>query len=237
MASGVYSITNTVDGKVYIGSGQHIHKRWIAHRTLLRRNRHDNTHLQNAWNTHGEEAFAFAVIKECPKDETLFHEQIELDRAFAERPRQEIYNVGRCATAAQKGRKHSMLTILRRSIALQGKKRTPDTRARMSVAQRGRTLSEEARRNISASKSGSKHPMWGKTFSEERRQHMSRAIKGRHYEGRALENIRAAARSQERREKLSAALKGRPFTEEHHTNWVVAMLRRKETLSGCEQDR
>ncbi len=232
--SGVYSITNTVDGKVYIGSGDNIHRRWIAHRTLLRRSCHNNTHLQNAWNRHGEQAFVFAVLEECQREETVVREQTHLDRVFAERPRQEIYNVARCAEAPMRGAKASMLTTLRMSAALKGKKRSAETRARMCLAQRGRKISDEAKRNISVSKSGPNHPMWGKEFSAERKQKISAANKGRQITGQWLENMRAAARSDKRRAKISAVLKGRAFTPEHRANWMAAMRRRQEATLGVE---
>ena len=46
--SGIYKITNKVDGKFYIGSSKNLHKRWLSHRSELRRNHHCNQHLQSA---------------------------------------------------------------------------------------------------------------------------------------------------------------------------------------------
>lgn len=167
MTSGIYSITNTVDGKIYIGSGLDIRNRWNNHQKCLRANAHANPHLQHAWNTYGEAAFVFAVVEECSREETLLREQVLLDQLFATRPRHEIYNVARHADAPTRGSKASMLTSLKRSVALQGKKRSAETRARMSVAQRGRIITEEHRQRISASVSGHKHRMWGKRVSDE----------------------------------------------------------------------
>jgi len=38
-------------------------RRWRAHRSELKTGKHKNTHLQNAWNAYGAEAFEFSVWK------------------------------------------------------------------------------------------------------------------------------------------------------------------------------
>ena len=62
---GIYSITNSGNGKRYIGQSIDIEKRWREHRWHLRANKHKNNHLQNAWNKYGETAFVFEVLEEC----------------------------------------------------------------------------------------------------------------------------------------------------------------------------
>src|ERR1035437_397640 len=52
--SGIYKIINKIDGKYYIGSSDHIKRRWYSHRTELRKNRHGNQYLQRARNKYGE---------------------------------------------------------------------------------------------------------------------------------------------------------------------------------------
>ena len=52
--SGVYKITNMVNGLFYISSSKDIHTRWKQHKKNLRNGDHNNTHLQNAWNLYGE---------------------------------------------------------------------------------------------------------------------------------------------------------------------------------------
>lgn len=62
---GVYVITNTMNGKVYVGSATSLYGRMNNHRVGLRKNAHDNRHLQAAWNKYGEDAFTFEVIVNC----------------------------------------------------------------------------------------------------------------------------------------------------------------------------
>ena len=59
--SGVYRITNTVDGKVYIGQALNLERRFACHRSALRLGAHPNRRLQVAWNREGEAAFRFEV--------------------------------------------------------------------------------------------------------------------------------------------------------------------------------
>lgn len=63
--SGIYAITNQVNGKVYIGKSISIGRRWKEHKYELRYNKHCNEYLQNAWNKYGEENFSFEIVEEC----------------------------------------------------------------------------------------------------------------------------------------------------------------------------
>lgn len=74
--SGIYSIDNITDGKSYIGSSVDIKHRWYRHLKKLRKNCHNNHHLQNAWNKYGEVNFTFRVLEESiPKNKLKNIEQ------------------------------------------------------------------------------------------------------------------------------------------------------------------
>lgn len=60
---GIYGIFNTGKQSVYIGSSNNIYKRWIEHRSLLNNNKHHCSHLQNAWNKYGGDAFEFRILE------------------------------------------------------------------------------------------------------------------------------------------------------------------------------
>lgn len=61
--SGVYAITNCLNGKQYIGSSINIHGRWTEHRSDLRRGISQCRKLQCAWAKYGEDAFAFSILE------------------------------------------------------------------------------------------------------------------------------------------------------------------------------
>lgn len=75
MSSGIYQIENKVNSKVYIGSSNNIERRWQKHKALLRHGKHQNSHLQAAWNKYGEDNFIFSIIELCSIDSLLDREQ------------------------------------------------------------------------------------------------------------------------------------------------------------------
>lgn len=64
--SGIYAITNLMNGKKYIGHSFNIKKRWKQHRTSLNRNVSKQPHLQAAWNIYGNSQFAFSIVEPLP---------------------------------------------------------------------------------------------------------------------------------------------------------------------------
>lgn len=66
---GIYSITNKVNGKRYIGQTYNFNYRWMRHRSYLKHNTEHNAHLQSAWNKYGEENFEFEIIEKCSFNE------------------------------------------------------------------------------------------------------------------------------------------------------------------------
>ena len=73
--SGVYKITNSADGKIYVGASHDIRKRLRAHLELLRRSEHPSAKLQGAYDAYGESALGFEVLEFCPPETTLEREQ------------------------------------------------------------------------------------------------------------------------------------------------------------------
>lgn len=74
--AGVYTITNTVNGKVYVGSSTNLTTRNSQQVYLLRRNKHTNQPLQDDFNQYGEENFIYEIIErgEYTKQELLNRE-------------------------------------------------------------------------------------------------------------------------------------------------------------------
>ena len=64
MATGVYLITNLVNGKVYVGSSVNTDARWYQHRKELGHGTHHSIYLQRSWNIHGASCFEFKVVEE-----------------------------------------------------------------------------------------------------------------------------------------------------------------------------
>ncbi len=77
--SGIYQITNTSNGKFYIGSSQDIRERWRLHFWTLRDGSSHCRYLQSAWTKYGASSFVFEVLELCPKTSLLEREQFYID--------------------------------------------------------------------------------------------------------------------------------------------------------------
>ena len=79
MTTGIYAITNRLNGKVYIGAAVDVEKRWRSHKALLKQNKHHSQHLQNAWNSQKGEPFSFEIIERVARDKLIVTEQKWID--------------------------------------------------------------------------------------------------------------------------------------------------------------
>lgn len=61
---GIYKITNLINLKVYIGQSDRLNDRKREHFYRLKRNEHNNEHLQKSYDKYGEENFIFEIIEE-----------------------------------------------------------------------------------------------------------------------------------------------------------------------------
>lgn len=75
--SGIYIILNKITKLYYLGSSKKLVFRKYQHFENLKKNKHVNRYLQNAWNKYGEQNFEFIIIE--PTIELLEREQYYLD--------------------------------------------------------------------------------------------------------------------------------------------------------------
>jgi group I intron endonuclease len=131
---GIYKITNKINGKYYIGSSSDLKRRLGQHKCMLKHNRHDNQHLQNAWNKYGKKQFEFSIVKEiADKSNLLTEEQIFLDNNL------DGYNIALVAGSPMAGKKHTEEVKTLLSMKLSGK----------NHPHYGKPVSEEWRKKIS----------------------------------------------------------------------------------------
>lgn len=89
---GIYKLTNSVNGKYYIGSSVDITTRWTQHKG--RANRGSITPLYNAIRKYGPENFKLDVMELCQKDQLRDKEQSLLNECVNDRL---CYNVSKNA--------------------------------------------------------------------------------------------------------------------------------------------
>ncbi len=183
---GIYTITNTVNGKVYVGSSIDIKTRWYGHRDKLKRGTHGNRFLLHSWNKYGQQSFEFRVVELCVPEELVDREQ---SWAFTLNTfdQKDGFNIANIVAPRRLGKKHSPESIAKMRIA-QSKRGKPapfseETKRKMSVAQKaryasgkspnlGRVFSEEWKKKISESRKGIGK---GRVVSQETRDRISRA--------------------------------------------------------------
>lgn len=147
---GVYCIENKVNFKRYVGSSINMKERLRNHKNKLKRNKHVNNYLQNAFNKYGIDNFNFLIICEVQnKDDLLKVEQyyIDLYNSFYD---SNGYNIRRDASS-NLGFKHAEETKAKLSKISKKRFAKKENHNRYGVP-----VSSETRRKLSESRKGIK---------------------------------------------------------------------------------
>lgn len=91
--SGVYVISNMMDGRKYIGQSNDIEKRWYEHRRHLNAGTCKNKFFQRSWDKYGEGAFRFEILCECSEELEMNAQERELIALFETTDRRYGYNL------------------------------------------------------------------------------------------------------------------------------------------------
>lgn len=176
---GIYMISNLVNKKVYIGMSLDLNKRKNGHFAGLRKDRHENERLQNSFNKYGEDAFTFEIL--IADDNISQDELFKLEQMLIQ-----------------------MFETTNRDIGFN-----------LSLGGRGNLgwkMSEKQKQQRSISYTGEGNPFFGKKHSKET---LNRIMANRDW---------SYTQTNEYKEKMSKAMKGRKFSEEHSKNKSKAQL-------------
>jgi hypothetical protein len=169
---------------VYIGQSVDICARWAQHRYCLSNNKHGNPILQNCYNKYGKGALTFKIEIECKRSELNGNESKFIEM-FSGLFSDCLMNVRDAGNGNLSWRPISKEARKRMSdIAKNRPRRSEESRKKTSDKLRGRPVSQKS---IDALILRNK-----RVYSQETRDKMSIAKKGKKITGRHLENLREA---------------------------------------------
>lgn len=164
--SGIYRITNNINGKVYIGQTYNFKRRFRVHKKKLNNGEHYNEHLQRAWDKYGEENFSFDIIEECEIDKLNEREiyWIAFYDSFHNKDNGYNQNEGGCGSRGYKFSEESRNKMKLSHYDCRGKLNPmygKSVKDFMTEEEIGRWKS-----NISIAVSGDNNPFYGRNHSE-----------------------------------------------------------------------
>jgi len=165
----IYKIVNTINNKVYIGQTiQTPSRRKTEHFYHLRKNQHDNPHLQFAFNKYGESNFKFTVLNYATDKKIL--DKLEDDYiVYYDCLNDDLgYNL---KTGGANG-KHSEKTKLKISSKMKG----PNS---YWYGKKRAKFSKEHLKKMSDARMGKNHPLYGKSHDNKTKMKMSEVKRGK----------------------------------------------------------
>jgi group I intron endonuclease len=174
MSRGIYKLMNVISNKFYVGSAVDLKRRRARHFSELRTGKHNNRHLQAAWNKHGESAFIFVVVEEVPDNGDLLAAE---NRWLKDHVGKDYcYNIGVTALAPMLGKtgkqsptwgyRHTGEAKNKISATSKARIQTESEKQKRRATMRGRPQPAEVRAKISATLSGEGNFWYGKQRPE-----------------------------------------------------------------------
>jgi group I intron endonuclease len=145
--SGIYAITDTQTGRVYIGQAACIKRRISCHLSALRKGVCQNRWLQRTWSVRPG-VFSYTILEECTRDRLTEREQHWIDQT------EDVFNKARKATPGPstsqpwtEERRRRQSEMMRGNTFSKGHTLSPEKSAAASLARRGKrhTLTPEVR--------------------------------------------------------------------------------------------
>lgn len=186
----IYQLTNRLNGKRYIGQTVHTLERRVRSHVRDRRSR---TAISNALRKYGLKGFDCRVLVQVDSLEELnYYEEALVRLLKTQRPHGYNITIG---GESKTGFKHTPGAIEKIREASTGRKHTEEAKAKISRTrlEKGFRHTQEVLDKISQSRkgqmTGEKHPMYGKTHSDEAKQKISAAGKGRRHSDEARQKF------------------------------------------------
>lgn len=187
---GIYRITNTLNGKVYIGQAINLSARETRHFYTLEKGTHHNEHLQRSFDKYGKDGFLFEALE---KTGNLDERELFWINTYGGLNSNLNYNFKNPITKewsdyTKKKKKKTItgknnpnygnrwsdelrekVSKQRKGVSLEeriGKEKADLAKKRMSKSQKGRKHSEETKEKIRKANSGVNGPSYGKGYRQ-----------------------------------------------------------------------
>lgn len=178
MKSGIYKITNTINGKVYIGQSKTLNTRYRGHIYRISRNEHHNEHLQRSFDKYGEDNFVYDILEEV-EDLSL----LDLKEKFW------IDHYGGINSDNTYNLKDPMLNEYNDYI----RSKLSKSNSGENNPNYGNKWTEEQKKNMSKSRKGKTwEELYGKDKAREMKENAAKAQNGRVHSEEVKEKIRQA---------------------------------------------
>lgn len=128
--SGIYTITNLINGKIYVGYSSDLFQRKREHKRDFKYKKHGNDYIQKAVNKHGIDNFKFEILEECDK-EFLCSQENYWCNMLNTHNREFGYNIAPTSPNCRCG--HSEYTKLKLSVSKKGVKLSEEHRKRIGL--------------------------------------------------------------------------------------------------------
>jgi len=167
MISGIYTIGNVIDNKVYVGKSTNIDRRLSRHERDLDAGKHKNTHLQQAWTKHGKHNFVFFRLELC--EEHLLNEK---ERHWIKHYNSDDKKFGYNKTKGGDGGRLNDESLAKMAASQRGKKMSKASKTKIAAALTGVPRPQTVRDKISKTKTG-------EVKSKAHKTKISKTLKGR----------------------------------------------------------
>lgn len=209
----LYSITNALNNKVYIGQSNKEKERWRQHKYFSKHKPVQYVHF--AMSKYGIDNFIYEIIAMCRNQEDADETEMLLIKQYDSRNKEFGYNISPGGDPAwNRG-------LPKEQQPMYGKKQSKEFCDLMSKIHKGKTviISTETKQKMSEIRKGKKH-------SKEWIEKVANANRGKVHRPETIERLRQLSLGRihtiEAKEKVSRGNKGKKRTDEHKKKYSLA---------------